>query len=70
MLSEIYNIHTVFLNKVTLKNYLQYDRINPKNILFSNLTDENGFIQIVLYTLLRCVFCVIYNKMNCLLICY
>ena len=42
MLSEIYNIHTMFLNKVTLKTYLQYDPKSTENIFFSNLTDENG----------------------------
>ena len=60
MLSEIYNIHTMFLNKVALTNYLQYDRKRPENILFNNLTDENGcpiYINYTIYTAPLCFLC-------------
>ena len=60
MLSEVYNVHTMFLNKVTLKTYLQYDRKSTETTLFSNLTDENGcqiYINYSIYNVPLCFLC-------------
>ena len=65
MLSEIRSIHNIFFYNTAPNNYLQYKRKRPKNILFSNSTEENGCqidVNYIIYFVSLCFVC--YLKLN------